>query len=110
MKLLFDENLSPKLARLLGDIYLGSAHVEDTGLGESADVTIWDHATTYQFVIVSKDSDFHALSLLRGHPPKIIWLRTGNCAVNHVENVLSSNSPAIHTFDLDDTAGVLVLA
>jgi predicted nuclease of predicted toxin-antitoxin system len=29
-------------------------------------------------VIVSEDSDFQAMTVLRGAPPKVIWLRSGN--------------------------------
>ena len=40
MKLLFDQNLSPRLVHLLADLYPGSTHVRDVGLGEADDVTI----------------------------------------------------------------------
>ena len=110
MKLLFDENLSPRLPELLRDIYPDSTHVHGCGLGALGDAQVWEHAAAHGFVIVTKDSDFHALSVLRGHPPKVVWLCTGNCTVKHVENVLRTHSPAIHTFHLDEGAGVLMLA
>jgi predicted nuclease of predicted toxin-antitoxin system len=59
MKLLFDQNLSPRLPHLLADIYAGSVHVREVGLREADDGTIWDYAKAHGFAIVSKDSDFN---------------------------------------------------
>ena len=42
MKLLFDENLSPRLCRLLADIYPDSAHVRDIGLRGAEDEPVAD--------------------------------------------------------------------
>jgi predicted nuclease of predicted toxin-antitoxin system len=58
MKLLFDENLSPKLPRLLAAQYPGSLHLRDCGLKGAADEEIWEYARDNGFAIVSKDSDF----------------------------------------------------
>lgn len=44
MKLLFDQNLSPHLPRLLADIYAESTHVRDVGLRDADDLTIWNYA------------------------------------------------------------------
>jgi len=40
MKLLLDENLSPRLVHLLSDRYPGSRHVHDCGLGAADDSII----------------------------------------------------------------------
>ena len=58
MKLLFDQNLSPRLPRLLADIYPDSVHVRDIGLRDADDLTIWQYAGLQGYTIVSKDSDF----------------------------------------------------
>jgi predicted nuclease of predicted toxin-antitoxin system len=109
MKLLFDQNLSPRLSRLLADIYADSMHVRDVGLRDADDLTIWLYAQAHGYAIVSKDSDFQQRSLLHGAPPKFIWLRVGNCTVSRIENLLRSYSAAIHTFDLDDSQSHLML-
>ena len=67
MKLLFDENLSPRLPRALADLYPDSAHVHECGLGSADDARIWDYAKQNGFTIVSKDSDFQDRSVLHGH-------------------------------------------
>jgi predicted nuclease of predicted toxin-antitoxin system len=109
MKLLFDQNLSPQLPRLFADLYPDSAHIRDLGMRDATDTQIWEYAKANGFTIVSKDSDFQARSLLRGHPPKFIWLRVGNCPVSTIENLLRKQSAAIHTFNLDPTQSHLML-
>jgi predicted nuclease of predicted toxin-antitoxin system len=109
MKLLFDQNLSPRLPRLLADNYAESIHVREVGLRDADDFEIWEYAKTNGYAIVSKDSDFQQRSLLLGAPPKFIWLRVGNCTVKRTESLLRSYSAAIHTFDLDDSNSHLML-
>ncbi|MGH8549800.1 MAG: DUF5615 family PIN-like protein [Methylococcales bacterium] len=84
MKLLFDENLSFRLARALADIYPNSAHVREIGLLGAEHKRIWKHAADQGFMLVSKDADFYQRSLLYGVPPKIIWLRIGNAPTSTI--------------------------
>jgi predicted nuclease of predicted toxin-antitoxin system len=109
MKLLFDQNLSPRLPRLLDDIYPESMHVREAGLRDSDDFAIWQYAKVQGYAIVSKDSDFQQRSLLQGAPPKFIWLRVGNCTVKRIESLLRKYSAIIHTFNLDDSKSHLML-
>ncbi len=71
MKLLFDENLSFRLARALRDTFPGSAHLRDVGLVGAEDEKVWEFAGKNGFVLTSKDSDFYHRSILRGSPPKV---------------------------------------
>ena len=109
MRLLFDQNLSPQLPRRLGDIYPDSSHVREVGLRDADDTIIWEYAKLNGYAIVSKDSDFQQRSLLKGSPPKFIWLRVGNCTVKKTEELLRTYSAAIHTFDLDKAKSHLML-
>jgi predicted nuclease of predicted toxin-antitoxin system len=109
MKLLVDQNLSPRLAHRLADIYADSIHIREIGLRDADDSVIWDYAKRNGLAIVSKDSDFQQRSLLYGSPPKFIWLRVGNCSVKTIEDLLRKHSIAIHTFGLDDTKSHLML-
>jgi predicted nuclease of predicted toxin-antitoxin system len=79
MKLLFDENLSSKLPRILSADFPGSLHVRNCGLKGSPDEDIWEYAKVNSFIIISKDADFYQRNLLYGAPPKLVWLRIGNC-------------------------------
>lgn len=109
MKLLFDQNLSPRLPSILADLYPDSVHVREVGLRDAQDTDIWDYARLNGFVIVSKDSDFQQRSLLYGHPPKFIWLRVGNCTVRLIEELLRKHSAAIYTFNQDAVKSHLML-
>ncbi|MCI0418935.1 MAG: DUF5615 family PIN-like protein [Acidobacteria bacterium] len=109
MKLLFDQNLSPRLPHLVADLYPDSMHVREAGLHEATDTSIWAYAKQHEFTIVSKDSDFQQRSLLFGCPPKFIWLRAGNCPARIIEELLRRHSAAIHTFDQDPVESHLML-
>jgi predicted nuclease of predicted toxin-antitoxin system len=109
VKLLFDANLSPRLAALLSDIFPGSAHVFEVGNLAADDLTIWGHARDNGFTIVSKDSDFHRMSFVLGSPPQVIWLRIGNCATAMVERVLRSRLLEIELFEKSQDAAFLIV-
>ena len=67
MKLLFDENLSPKLPRLVESLYPGSAHVRECGLKGKSDEEIWEYARHNGFTLISKDGEMRIADLLRQH-------------------------------------------
>lgn len=109
MKLLFDENLSPKRVTRLADTYPGSAHVFDRLPPSSTDSAIWELAIADGFTIVTKDDDFNALSLVRGAPPKVIWLRPGNISTTAVTASLRRARDTIRAFLSDERATLQVL-
>jgi predicted nuclease of predicted toxin-antitoxin system len=109
MRLLFDHNLSPRLVRRLADLYTDTSHVFLVGLDRAADTTVWNYAQTNDYIIVTKDSDFSDVSVLRGFPPKVIWLHLGNCSTSDVERTLRDGYGAIEAFANDPTSGVLEL-
>jgi len=110
MKLLFDENLSPKLTNRLSDLFPESLHVRDAGMKSITDSIVWDYAKDNNLMIVSKDSDMHDLSLAFGIPPKVIWLRIGNCSTLQVENLLRRAFSTIKLFYEDESLSLLVLS
>ena len=108
-KLLFDQNLSPKLIRRLEDLYPNSDHLDLLGLGTAEDVSVWKHAKQNDFTVVTKDADFADLSVFRGFPPKVIWIRRGNCSTNNIEEILRENQSEIEDLVLDSISGILTL-
>lgn len=109
MKLLFDENLSYRLVTSLSDLFPGSEQVVTSGLERAQDASVWTYAATKGLTIVSKDWDFLQLSTLRGHPPKVIWLRLGNCPVKRIAEVLRERHLDLLRFEEDPTAALLVI-
>jgi predicted nuclease of predicted toxin-antitoxin system len=109
MKLLFDENLSPKLPRLLAKQFPESAHVRDCGLKGQSDQAVWEYAQTHGFTLVSKDGDFYQRSLLLGAPPKLVWLCLGNCTRTQLLNLLLAHEKDIRALETA-TESVLLVA
>ena len=98
MKLLLDQNISFRIANRIQDIFPGSGQVREVGLENSKDAQIWKFAQEIGYAIVTFDSDFYDLGLLKGVSPKVIWLRLGNTSTRNIENVLRKNSDLINTF------------
>lgn len=95
MKLLLDENLSRRLVPFLHTDYPGSNQVALLGLEKASDLEIWQYAKDHDYVIVTKDSDYHELSILYGAPPSIVWLKTGNQSKAATLNALITSRNAI---------------
>src|SRR5215210_8208738 len=107
MKLLFDQNLSPRLIRRLADLYPGSDHVFELGLERADDIEVWKHALEHGFMITSKDSDFNELSVVHGFPPKVVWIRRGNCSTHEIEQMLRQDYELVEDLELNPTKGIL---
>lgn len=71
MRLLFDEQLSNRLPDLLADCYPDSLH---------------------------KDEDFHRLSVMHGAPPKVVWVRLGNCTTQDIVDLLRKHLEDVRQF------------
>ena len=110
MKLLFDENLSPKLVARLAAEFPESVHVSRIGLDQADDETVWAFARENAQTIVTKDADFQEISLRLGMPPKVIWLRRGNCSVDDTAAMLRDNADGVRAFFVDSRSAVLVVA
>jgi predicted nuclease of predicted toxin-antitoxin system len=109
MKLLFDQNLSPKLVTRLAGLYPGSDHVLSLGLDCADDDEVWEYARDHDLVIVTKDADYNIMGVVRGFPPKVLWLLIGNCTTAQVEDLLRANHSNIEAFCLDPAVGTLCL-
>lgn len=110
MKLLFDQNLSPKLILRLADLFPGSDHVQSVGLDRANDDQVWEYARLNAFAVVTKDEDYNTLSVVRGCPPKVIWLQLGNCTTTQVEAAIRVHFADIEAFARDPKVGTLVLS
>jgi len=110
VKLLLDQNLSPHLVGPLERNFPGTRHARDVGLARADDGAIWQFAKEGGFVIVSKDADFHQLSFLHGHPPKVIWLRVGNRSTSEVLAVVQRSLDHIELFGANEDASFLSLS
>ena len=109
MKLLFDQNLSYRLVSALAHFYPESTRVRDVGLDKADDDAVWDYAREQGFAIVSKDSDFRQRSFVHGHPPKVVWIRRGNCSTSEIESLLGDRRDDLLAFEQDEHGSFLAL-
>ena len=106
MKLLLDENISYRVVKAIVDSFPGSIHV-GTIADLKEDSKIFEYARLNGLTIVTFDEDFYELQLIRGHPPKIIWLRFGNSSNQKLTSKLMENKEAIASFLLNPDTGIL---
>lgn len=107
MKLLFDNNLSHKLVQQLNDIFPDSTHVMFEHLDKASDHEIWSFAKQNSFTIATKDADFNEMILLKGFPPKVIWLRIGNCSVSSIAKSIRDKSVVLSDFYDNENFGII---
>lgn len=110
MSLLFDGQRSPNLAAVFADTFPGARHVHDLGLGQADHRDIFTFAREHGFTIVTKDCDFVDLAALHGTPPKIVWIRLGNCSTDDVARLLRSEADTLRGFLAAPEFSVLSLA
>lgn len=109
MRLLLDENLSPRLVARLVSLFAGLPHVRDVGLRQAEDKSIWDWAQAHAFTILTSDADFVSLSQRLGWPPKVIHIEQCDFPLRVIEDLLRRNAVRIAEFHKDDTADLLAL-
>ena len=109
MKLLLDQNLSPRLCDRLRDVWTEVVYVRAVGLAAADDSAVWANARQHGFTIVSKDSDFSGRSFLFGAPPKVIRLALGSCSTSEIERRLRGDLQEIKAFVAEPDATLLVI-
>jgi predicted nuclease of predicted toxin-antitoxin system len=109
VRLLFDEQLSEELVTAVRDLLPESRHVRLLGKGGAADSVVWQLAVEYSCVLVTKDEDFHRLSVLHGAPPKVVWLRLGNCATADIARLLRDHVDDLRRFEAQTEVTLLEL-
>ena len=109
MKLLFDQNISPKLSDHFKDTFKEAVHIQDLNLDSAGDIELWEYARSNNFTIVTKDSDFNHLVSLYGFPPKVIWIRRGNCTTKQIQDMIKDHIEGIRLFINDSENGIFTL-
>ena len=107
--LLFDGNLPARAVVILSEDFPGAVHVSEVDLLEASDEAIWEEALRRGLAILSKDDDFVARAVLRGHPPKIVVLRIGNMRTRELITFFRTRRDTIRRFVTEGTDAVLML-
>jgi len=109
VKALLDQNLSFRLVEVLLPRFPGSCHVRDIGLAGDDDERIWALAKAEGFIIVTKDNDFLARALVRGHPPQVVQVCLGNSSTVQIASLLRARLDDIERFVAENTESVFLL-
>jgi predicted nuclease of predicted toxin-antitoxin system len=107
MRLLFDQNISHRLLTRIQDFLPESKQVRELGLENYSDKRIWEYAKENHYIIVTFDGDFYDFSLVWGHPPKIIWIRTYNQTTKNIEEILRKYVSTMQEFLNDNDLACL---
>jgi len=109
MKLLLDANISWRLVSTLNEHFGECVHVDNIQELESpaSDINIWEYAKNNDYMIVSQDNDFNDIIEIRGFPPKIIWLKAGNCSSKKISDLLIRSKDIINEFYESEESGLL---
>jgi predicted nuclease of predicted toxin-antitoxin system len=98
VKILLDENLSPKLVRRLADL-MPLISMDDIGLRTFDDDQVWRYAHQHQFdAIITSDRDFVELVRLHGPPPKVMRIENCNVRLALIEQLLRREALRILSF------------
>ena len=109
MKLLLDANVSWRLVSILKKHFGECIHADDIPELEfpAKDVQIWQYAKDNGYAIITHDNDFNDLIAIRGFPPKIVWLRTGNCSRKFTSDLLIRSKQSIEELWISKEYGLL---
>lgn len=78
------------------------------GLNQPAkDAAIWNYAKHQDFTIVTNDEDFIDLLTMKGFPPKIILLRTGNHSTKFLQQKLIIHHEKLIEFEQQNIYGLI---
>jgi predicted nuclease of predicted toxin-antitoxin system len=98
VKLLFDQNISFRIIKKIESIFSDSKQVRSLSLENASDLDIWEYSKINHFTIVTFDADFSDIANIKGNPPKIIWLRTGNTTTKNIVEILKNHHSIISEF------------
>ena len=108
MKLLPDANISWRLCSCLAENFCECAHVNKIDLTCPAqDSEIWKYAKDNGYTIVTQDEDFLYFLEMKGYPPRLILIKTGNIGRTQMEKVLLQARPSIIELHNNDEYGLL---
>lgn len=104
MKFIIDAQLPRRLAKWLVEAGHDALHTLDLPVGNrTSDAMICEIASREMRVVITKDSDFVDSFYLRGTPPKILLVSTGNIPNPQLEALFAANlGPIIQSLDAND--------
>ena len=97
------QKISYRLTKHISDKFPKAKYLSELGLADSTDMTVWKFERSNSYTIVTFDSDFYDLSMVKGCPPKITWLRIGNATSARIVKVSNEDFELIKAFLTDNS-------
>lgn len=72
-------------------------------------IQVWKSAGERGYTIVTQDSDYSEFIEMEGFPPKVVWIRRGNCSTSEIETLLRTRRDAVEALASDSSVGLLAL-
>ena len=109
MRILLDQNLSPKLVRRLADLFPSLESAYEHGLTAATDTAIFSWARESGFAaVISADLDFVNLVGKIGSPPKVIRIEHCDFPSRVIEGLVRRDAVRIHRFLKSDQEVLLL--
>ena len=109
MRLLLDQNISFRVVKNLKATLPTVIGVRECGLFNADDYQIWEYARRNDYTVVTFDKDIPAIGSVKGFPPKIIWLRTGNLSNSAVVPLFVNRLDEFVAFINNERKGCLMV-
>ncbi|RZM10250.1 MAG: hypothetical protein EOO88_48380 [Pedobacter sp.] len=109
MRLLFDQNISFRVVKQLKATFPDVIGVRECGLFNADDYQIWEYARQNNYTVVSFDKDIPDIGSVRGFPPRIIWLRTGNLSNQSILSLFLDHFEQFVAFIANEKKGCLMV-
>ena len=99
MKVLIDQNISHRIMVHIAFVFDGIAHVKTEGWIDWNDYDIFMAARQKKYdAVITLDEDFNKLLLEHSYPPRVIWLKTGNCSTKRLAEIIIQHQDTISDF------------
>ncbi len=110
LKFIVDTQLPPSLIKIFQKHKIDAIHTTYFPDGHLLnDVQIIKIAFEQNRIIITKDSDFFEYFLLRGAPPKILFLEIGNIKNAELFRLIDEKIPSVRDFYLHQKAEFILL-
>jgi predicted nuclease of predicted toxin-antitoxin system len=109
MRLLFDQNISFRVVKQLKTTFPEVTGVRESGLVNADDYEIWEYARQNNYTVVSFDKDIPDIGSVKGYPPKIVWLRTGNMSNQAILALFLDHAEQFAAFIANEKNGCLMV-
>lgn len=99
LSFILDTHLPPSLSNFLKASFsvncLHTTYFENGHLMRDSEIR--SIATKEKFIVVTKDKDFADYFTLKGAPPRLLYLQTGNISNKNLKELFSKNFNSINT-------------